>query len=88
MTIAEALSIPKWMDFEEYEKLLNDKQKLEKQIAKASDTIQSEVDSLEVLSDEVGSERYNKHLQNKQKVEAKREKAQAKLQTIIERIRQ
>lgn len=88
MTIAEALSIPKGMDFEEYEKLLNDKQKLEKQIAKASDTIQSEVDSLEVLSDEVGSERYKKHLQSKQKAEAKREKAQAKLQTIMERIRQ
>ena len=88
MTIAEALSIPKGMDFEEYEKLLNDKQKLEKQIAKASDTIQSEVDSLEVLSDEIGSERYNKHLQSKQKAEAKREKAQAKLQAIMEIIRQ
>ena len=88
MTITEALSIPKGMNFEEYEKLLNDKKKLEKQIAKASDTIQSEVDSLEVLSDEVGSERYNKHLQSKQKAEAKREKAQVKLQTIIEIIRQ
>ena len=88
MTIAEALSIPKGMDFEEYEKLLNDKQKLKKQIAKASDTIQSEADSLEVLSDEVGSERYNKHLQSKQKAEAKIEKAKVKLQTIIEIIRQ
>ena len=88
MTIAEALSIPKGMNFEEYEKLLKDKQKLEKQIAKASDTIQSEIDSLEVLSDEVGSERYNKHLQSKQKAEAKREKAQAKLQAIMERIGQ
>lgn len=88
MTIAEALSIPKGMDFEEYGKLLKDKQKLEKQIAKVSDTIQSEVDSLEVLSDEVGSERYNKHLQSKQKAETKREKAQAKLQAIMERIRQ
>ena len=86
MTIAEALSIPKGMDFEEYEKLLKDKQKLEKQIAKASMDIDFEVDSLEVLSDEVGSERYNKHLQSKQKAEAKREKAQAKLQAIMERI--
>lgn len=86
MTIAEALSIPKGMDFEEYGKLLNDKQKLEKQIAKASKDIDFEVDSLEVLSDEVGSERYNKHLQNKQKAEVKREKAQAKLQAIMERI--
>lgn len=88
MTIAEALSIPKGMDFEEYEKLLKDKQKLEKQIAKASSEIDFEVDSLEVLADEVGSERYNKHLQSKQKAEAKREKAQAKLKTIIERINQ
>ena len=88
MTIAEALSISKGMDFEEYEKLLKDKQKLEKQIAKTSDTIQSEVDSLEVLADEVGSERYNKHLQSKQKAEAKREKIQAKLQAITERITQ
>lgn len=44
MTIAEALSIPKGMNFEEYEKLLKDKQKLEKQIAKASNIIQSEID--------------------------------------------
>ena len=88
MTITEALSIPQGMNFEEYEKLLNDKQKLEKQIAKASMEIDFEIDSLEVLSDEVGSERYNKHLQNKQKSEAKREKAQAKLQTIKERIGQ
>lgn len=88
MTIAEALSIPKGMNFEEYEKLLNDKQKLEKQISKASMEIDFEVDSLEVLSDEVGSERYNKHLLNKQKMEAKREKAQAKLQAIKERIGQ
>ena len=87
MTLTEALSIPKGMDFEEYEKLLKDKQKLEKQIAKASDTIQSEVDSLEVLSDEVGSERYNKHLQSKQKAEDKKEKAQAKLQQIERRLK-
>ena len=87
MTITEALSIPKGMDFEEYEKLLKDKQKLEKQIAKASMEIDFEVDSLEVLCDEVGNERYHKHLQNKQKAEIKREKAQAKLQAIMERMR-
>lgn len=87
MTITEALSIPKGMDFEEYEKLLKDKQKLEKQIAKASKDINFEVDSLEVLEDEKGSERYNKHLQSKQKAEVKREKAQTKLQAIMERIK-
>ena len=88
MTITEALSIPQGMNFEEYEKLLNDKQKLEKQIAKASMEIDFEIDSLEVLSDEVRSERYNKHMQDKLKSEAKRENAQAKLQTIKERIGQ
>lgn len=86
MTITEALNIPKGMDFEKYEKLLKDKQKLEKQIAKASSDIDFEVDSLEALSDEVGSMRYNKHLQSKQKAEVKREKAEAKLKTIMERI--
>lgn len=88
MTITEALSIPKGMIFEEYEKLLKDKKKLEKQIAKASSEIDFEVDSLEVLSDEIGSDRYNKHLQNKQKAEVKREKAEAKLKLIMERMEQ
>ena len=82
MTIAEALSIPKGMNFEQYEKLLKEKKRLEKLIAKVSMDIDFEVDSLEVLSDEVGSERYTKHLQSKQKVEAKREKAKAKLKAI------
>lgn len=88
MTIAEALSIPKGMSFEEYEKLLKEKRKFEKQIAKASSEIDFEVDSLEVLSDEIGSDRYNKHLQNKQKAEVKREKAEAKLKLIMERMEQ
>lgn len=86
MTITEALNIPVGMTFDEYEKLLKEKQKLEKQIAKASNDIDFENDCLEVLADEKGSERYNKHLQNKQKAEIKREKTQAKLKTIIERI--
>ena len=88
MTLEEALSIPKGMDFKEYEKLLNDKKKLVRQINKASADIDFENDSLEVLADEVGSDRYNKHLQNKQKAEAKREKAQAKLKAIMEVLQQ
>jgi uncharacterized membrane protein YqiK len=47
-----------------------------------SNKIQDEEFSLEVLSDEVESERYSKHLQAKQEAEAKREKAEAKLQNI------
>ena len=88
MTLEEALNIPKGMDFKEYEKLLNDKKKLEKQISKASADIDFEIDSLEILSGEIGSDRYNKHLQSKQKAEAKREKAQSKLNAIKEVLHQ
>lgn len=87
MTLTEALAIPKGMDFVEYEKLLHDKQKWENQIRKASDAIDDEVASLDVLSGEVGSERYNKHLQAKQKAEVKREVAQANLEQIERRLR-
>lgn len=86
MTISELLAMPKGMSFEEYERLLKDKQKLEKQIRKVSDTIFAEGDSLDILSDEVGSERYNKHLMNKQKAESKREEAQAKLEQIEKKL--
>ena len=86
LTLQEFLAIPKGMNFKEYEKLLDDKKRLEKQIAKASNDIFNEEDSLEVLADEVGSERYNRHLENKQKAESKREKAQQKLKLIKERL--
>ena len=82
MTLGEALLIPKGMTFEEYEKLLKEKHKLEKQIAKASDDIYAEMDSLDILSDEEGSEKYNRHLQAKLKAESKRAKAQQKLNAI------
>ena len=74
--------IPKGMTFEEYEKLLKEKRKLEKQITKASEDIYDETDSLDVLSDEEGSEKYNRHLQAKLKAESKRAKAQQKLNAI------
>lgn len=86
LTFAEFLTIPKGMDFEEYDKLLDSKRKLEKQIVKTSETIYSEEDSLEILADEIGSERYNRHLKNKQKAESKREKARKKLKLIMERL--
>ena len=82
MTLGEALMIPKGMTFEEYEKLLKEKRKLEKQITKASEDIYDETDSLDVLSDEEGSEKYNRHLQAKLKAESKRAKAQQKLNAI------
>lgn len=78
--------MPKGMSFTEYEKLLDDKRKLEKKITRASNDIYSEEDSLKILEDEIGSERYNRHLANKQKAEISREKAQKKLELIKKRL--
>ena len=86
MTLTEFLSVPKGMNIEVYEQLLKDKQKLEKQIAKANSIIYDEEDSLEILADEVGSERYNRHLESKQKAKDKRAKAQSKLNKVIEKL--
>lgn len=86
MTLAEALAIPKGMKFEEYGKLIEKKNKLQKTLRNLSIKIQDAEDGMDVLKDEVGSDRYNKHLQNKQKAETKREKALAELNAIIETI--
>ena len=86
MTLIELLSMPKEMSFEEYEKLLKDKKQLENQIRKAHNAIFDEEDSLEILADEVGSERYNKHLEAKKAAEAKIKKAEAKLRKIMDEL--
>lgn len=87
MTLHEFLQKPVMMSLEEYEKFLKDKHKLENQITKESNKIFDEEDALEILADEVGSERYNEHLKMKQKAETKREKLQAKLKLLMEKIK-
>ena len=87
MTLKEALSIPMGMDFIEYEKLLKDREKLEKKIKTLSNKILIEEDSLEVLADEIGSERYNKHLEAKQKAEATRNKTIIRLNEILQKLK-
>ena len=87
MTLHEFLQKPITMSLEEYEKFLKDKHKLENQITKESNKIFDEEDALEILTDEIGSERYNEHLTTKQKAEIKREKAQAKLKLLVEKIK-
>ena len=86
MTLEELLVMPIGMSLEEYQRLLKEKKKLKNKIANASATIFAEEDSLEILADEVGSERYNKHLENKRKAESKREKAQTKLKLLMEKL--
>ena len=82
MTLTELLAMPKGMSLEEYEFLIKKKNRLERQITKASNDIYDAEDSLEVLADEVGSDRYNKCLLKKQKAEAKRDKAQRELNQL------
>lgn len=86
MTLHEFLLKPIPMSLEEYEKILKDKHKLEKQVTRESNKIFEEEDALEILADEVGSERYNEHLAMKQKAESKREKAQTKLNLLMEKL--
>ena len=45
LTFKEFLAIPNGMSFKEYEKLLDNKRKLEKQITKTSNDIYNEEDS-------------------------------------------
>ena len=87
MNLEEFLTMPMGMTIEEYQRLLKEKKRLESQIRKVSDVICIENDSLEVLSDEVGSDRYNKHLTNKQQADARKKKAQEKLSEINEKLK-
>lgn len=83
MTTEELMNIPKGMSFKEYDQLLKEKKKLEKQLAKICADIDFENDSLEMLADEKGSIRYNRHLEAKSKAEAKKDKIQAKHNVIL-----
>lgn len=75
MKLSEFMNIPVGMSIKEYESLLEERNRLEKQIRKASNKIYDEEDSLQVLADEVGSSRYNEHMESKLKWENKRDKA-------------
>lgn len=62
MTLEQLFAMPVGMELAEYEKLLNEKARLEKKIKKARLDIDFAYDALAVLADEEGSDRYNKHL--------------------------
>ena len=88
MTLSEMLAIPKGMKPEEYQTLLDEKKRLEKKIGKESEKIQCANDALEILSDEVGSERYKKHevvIEKAQKVIQKAQKRLAEIKELIDR---
>lgn len=87
MTITEMLAMPKGMSVVEYDALLKEKKRLEKRLRKAGSVIDDENASLEVLVDEVESDRYQRHLLNKQKYEKIRDKALEKLRQLEERLK-
>lgn len=82
MTLEEFLSIPNGMDFVEYEEVLKKKKRIEKRLYKVSEMIEGEECSLDVLSDEIGSERYSRHFEEKQKLEVKQKKLLEELKLL------
>ena len=84
MTLTDFLQIPAGLTITQYEKLLNQKQRLEKQIKKYSGLIDFEVDALDILKDEAGSDRHKKHLESLQDYTKKRDKAQNKLAEVLQ----
>lgn len=87
LTITEVLNAPKGMDFTEYETLLEEKKRLEKKIRCANMQVYDAEASLEVLADEIGSERYNLHARNRHSFEVKKQKALERLREIEEKLK-
>ena len=83
MTFEELLKMPKGMDIEEYNKLLKKQKRSKARLTKISKILYDEEDSLEVLSDEVGSDLYNRHLEKKQELENEQVKLLEKLKATI-----
>lgn len=57
MTFEELLKMPKGMSIEEFNKLLKKQKRIRNRLTKVSNLIYDEIDSLEMLSDEIGSDR-------------------------------
>lgn len=83
MTFEELLKMPKGMSIEEYTKLLKKKKRIENRLTRVSNLIYDEEDSLEVLSDEVGSDCYNRHLEKKQELETEKVKLLEQLRATL-----
>ena len=82
MTVDDIIRMPKGMHLEEYDKLLKEKERLEKKLRKASDMVFDLEDSLEVLSDEFGSERYRNYVESRDKYKNEVESLKMQLASI------
>lgn len=83
MTLEELLKMPKGMSIEEYNKLLKKQKRIKNRLTRVSNLIYDEEDSLEVLSDEVGSDLYNRHLEKKQELENEQVKLLEQLRATL-----
>ena len=79
MTLSEFLSMPKGMKPDELEVELKRKDKINNQLRKLNTERYDLLDALDVLKDEIGSDRYNKKKSRLSEVEAKIEKLKASL---------
>ena len=79
MTLSEFLSMPKGMKPDEWEVELKRRNKINNQLRKLSTERYDLLDALDVLKDEVGSDRYNKKKSMLSEVETKIEKLKASI---------
>lgn len=79
MTIQDLLRMPKGMKPDEWEAELKCRNKINNQLRKLNTERYDLLDALDVLKDEIGSDRYNKKKSRLSQVEAKIEKLKASL---------
>jgi tetrahydromethanopterin S-methyltransferase subunit G len=79
MTLSEFLSIPKGMKPDEWESELKRRNKINSQLRKLNTERYDLLDALDVLKDEIGSDRYNKKKSRLSEVETKIEKLKTSL---------
>lgn len=79
MTLSEFLSMPKGMKPDEWESELKRKNKINSQLRKLNTERYDLLDALDVLKDEIGSDRYNKKKSMLSEVETKIEKLKASI---------
>jgi hypothetical protein len=83
MTLEELIKMSKGMGIEEFNKLLKKQNRIRNRLTKVSNLIDDEIDSLEALSDEIGSDRYNRHLEKLQELENEQVKLLVKFKATI-----
>ena len=83
MTVKELFNMPVGMTPDEWQRVLNRKNKIIKRLGKLSAERDFLADALDMLSDEVGSDRYMKKENRKQEVDAEMEHLGTELSKVM-----